>query len=396
MESIKKASKHGQMREKNLRIILEQFSKGTFSTYTLGKMLGFSTGGAKKLVDEIVKTGAIVKVKPVREYHQGRTPICYTINKDYQCIVIVNYATNVVSLKDFCGNKIDEFKMPTVSVVNDESIIEIADEIEYMIDRHKNYKLGAISIAYVGKFDEWYDHYYSGHFASATINLYEYFTERFGVRIIMHNDLNFSLMAKKKKGIVSDSDKAACLFNIGRGVACSMLLGGKLYTGAKGLAGEIGNNIIIGSGGQITERTIDMIAMYGKFSHATDAEEMKNEIVQKFYAGDQEVVEEIFKRARNAARLLRNIVQLLDFDKIIIQGSMLLFGEEYKKVLFDSFYNGSEEDRNVERSSKIYNHVKLICTDEKEEDIEIGAFEVARDEILDELAYQWALVPYKI
>ena len=39
--------------------------------------------------------------------------------------------------------------------------------------------------------------------------------------------------------------------------------------------------------------------------------------------------------------------------------------------------------------------LKVICADEKEEDIEIGAFELARDEILDDLVYQWSLLPYK-
>ncbi len=398
MELIKKASKHGQMREKNLRLIVEHFCKGTYSTYTLGKMLGFSTGGAKKLVDEIVSTGVITKVKPIREYHQGRTPICYTINKDYQCIVIINYATKVVSLNDFCGNKIDQFAMAEENAT-DEGIVETADEIEYMLDRHKNCKLGAISIAYVGKFNEVHDHYYSGMFMRATTNLYEYFTERFGVKVIMHNDLNLSLVAKKKKGLVADTDKAACLLNIGRGVACSMFINGKLYTGATGLAGEVGNNVVLGTPGVLEETLMDAIGIRWQIAEE-EGKDIKTinltELIQRYQAGEEKIVKMVNERAYIAARLIRNIVQFLDFDKIIVQGQMLLFGDEYRKILVDSFYNGSPIDNELRYNGSIYKHVKLICTDEKEEDIERGAFEIARDTILDDIVYQWSLVPYRV
>ena len=61
------ASKHSAIRRKNLRLILDLYRKNNFSTYQISKQLNLSSGGAKKLVDDIVEGGILTRTVAQRE-----------------------------------------------------------------------------------------------------------------------------------------------------------------------------------------------------------------------------------------------------------------------------------------------------------------------------------------
>ena len=386
-----KASKHASMKDKNLRLLLELFRNGTYSTFAVGKKIGLSTGGAKKLVDEMLEGGIISLVAPVREHSMGRNPLSCAINDDYRCIVVVNYGDQTVKLMGLRGRTIDGFKM-NKGVFTDERIVEVADKIQQMLNRYPHLKLGAISIAYIGKFDRKYDNYYTGSFRNCNINLYEYYTQRFAVRVAMYNDLNFSLLAQKRRGLVTGDEKSALLLSIGRGVACSIMINDKLYVGASGIAGEIGHNSDVVSGkGEIIEKSMDWFHTQqrickriknGEFTILPDGEITLEDAVEAYKKNDTLVVEEVDATIKPIVMLLKNVSLFMDFGTIFLTGLMFSFGNEYYQKIYDDFYKGYEDYSS--KKGNIYSKVKLLLCKELDGEIALGAFDVAQDVVFDD------------
>ena len=81
MKATETARKQASIRNKNIRLILSLLRKQPNSTFGVGQTLRLSSGGAKKLVDDIAAGGIIAPV-PVTETEakQGRPPVIYSVN----------------------------------------------------------------------------------------------------------------------------------------------------------------------------------------------------------------------------------------------------------------------------------------------------------------------------
>lgn len=373
--SKERASKHSLMRGKNTRLILETFRKGDFSTYQVARRLSLSSGGAKKLVDDIVLGGIISRVPSVRENQHGRMPLTYGLNANFCRIAIINFADYTVSVVDFRGQILGKITLDLPTSIRDEHILETAAQLHGLLDKAKGGVLAAISIAYLGKLHNvTYDNYFSGTFENCTVNLYQFFKKEFGVEIILRNDLHFAILAERQYGILTGGETACCYMQIGRGCACSFLINDQLYVGASGLAGEIGHNILVGSN-TIWQNYVDWISAKEKIVAALNAGEpsslsagfKRKDAADAYNAGDALVCGIVDDCAKNAGIMLKNLTELMDFDIIILSGPMMSFGDRYYQVLSDSFFEYG------------YRHVKLVVSTIGEKSIDLGALELARD-----------------
>ena len=402
--TMNKVSRHSLMKKKNMRLIIEYFRENACSTFQIGKEIGLSSGGAKKLVDDIADGGLIVRVPSVRRFESGRTPLSYEINPNYRRVLIVNYADATVSLLDLCGNVVEVLRVDDVfdSEDSDGYILDTIEQIKAMLSRHTDVPLGVIALVYVGKFDKQGNCRFSGMFKNITLNIYETFKKEFGVEVIAHNDLQFALMAERRKGVFKGNEESACLFNIGRGVSCSIMINDKLYVGANGIAGEVGQNLIIGNQDVRTtnedyiswwrikrklEKKIEngeQFALKEGFNHADAVIAYKN--------GDPIVREIVDCSAKNMARLLKNITDLMDFGIIILTGKMLEFGDDYYQLLIDEYQKIGRQMFN----SDCYAQVRIVRAERNEdEDILTGAFECARDKVFEDFVQSRLSIRYE-
>lgn len=380
------ASKHSVMKERNLRLLIEHFRNDTFSTFSIGKQIGLSTGGAKKLVDEIVEGGLLVRAPSGRVHAQGRTPQNYAINKDYGSIFTINYADYTVTLRDLVGNVIESASLGSGAVDNDH-VYRTAARMREMLAAHPECKLAVIAIAFVGRVNKKYGTYFSAQFADCSINLEKYFHSEFGVDVIIENDINFAILAERRGGVLSTLDgteKSICLLSVGRGVACSMMIDDKLYTGASGFAGEIGHNADLGATNDIAEHFMDWSAIGHAISCRRAAGEKTtvpegctfDAVVEAYLAGDALVCDVVDGTTKHVARLINNMLLFMDFDTIVLSGMVLAFGDRYvenvKKALSE-----------IEHPYGSYAHVDIIVSRGSEELIEYGAFEAARDKVFE-------------
>ncbi|HEY8443363.1 MAG TPA: ROK family protein [Clostridia bacterium] len=371
------ASKHDSMRQKNERLILELFCKGDFSTFQVSKQLGLSSGGAKKLVDDIALGNIIARAPSQRQGNLGRMPITYGLNPKYCKIAIINFADNTISLIDLSGKVKDKIDLNIPPTIRDEHIYQTASELKAMLERDedKDIPLAAISIAYLGKLHgDTYDNYFSGAFERCTINLYKYFSQEFGVEVLLRNDLHFAILAERQYGVLTGAETSCCYMQIGRGCACSFLINDKLYVGSSGLAGEIGHNLSMESG-KILEHYVDWYSARNAISEKIAAGEptclsgkfTRQEAIEAYKNNDTLVCSVIDQMAKNAGIMLKNLTELMDFDVIILSGLMLEFGDRYYNTLMEKFLSYG------------YKHVKIVQSTLGENAIFLGAFEAARD-----------------
>lgn len=367
------ASKHSAIRRKNLRLILDLYRKNNFSTYQISKQLNLSSGGAKKLVDDIVEGGILTRTVAQREGIHGRYPITYGINRNYGFIAIINFATKELLSLSLNGNLLENVKLDIGENISDENIYKIGEITQSLADKwlKRNIPLLAIAIAYIGKLHTvTYEKYMSGIFKNCSINLYQYFKEKFEVDVILQNDLHFAILAEQKYGILTGKELSCCYLQIGRGCAASYLIDNKLYVGATGLAGEIGHNCVLGSN-KVVENFVDWTSVQAKIQEKTGKQLQLETAVGYYNSGDSAVCSVVDEAAQYAGVIIKNLTELMDFDIIILSGPMTEFGARYMENLKKSFYQYGNF------------YVQIVRSALGEESICMGAFEMARDVIFD-------------
>ena len=367
------ASKHSAIRRKNLRLILDLYRKNNFSTYQISKQLNLSSGGAKKLVDDIVEGGILTRMVAQRESTHGRYPITYGINPNYGFIAIINFATKELLSLSLNGTLLENVKLDIGKNISDENIYKIGEITQCLADKwlKRNIPLLAIAIAYIGKLHTvTYEKYMSGIFKNCSINLYQYFKEKFEVDVILQNDLHFAILAEQKYGILTGKELSCCYLQIGRGCAASYLIDNKLYVGATGLAGEIGHNCVLGSN-KVVENFVDWISVQAKIQEKTGKQLQLETAVGYYNSGDSAVCSVVDEAAQFAGVIIKNLTELMDFDIIILSGPMTEFGARYMENLKKSFYQYGNF------------YVQIVRSALGEESIDMGAFEMARDVIFD-------------
>ena len=367
------ASKHSAIRRKNLRLILDLYRKNNFSTYQISKQLNLSSGGAKKLVDDIVEGGILTRTVAQREGIHGRYPITYGINPNYGFIAIINFATKELLSLSLNGNLLENVKLDIGENISDENIYKIGEITQSLADKwlKRNIPLLAIAIAYIGKLHTvTYEKYMSGIFKNCSINLYQYFKEKFEVDVILQNDLHFAILAEQKYGILTGKELSCCYLQIGRGCAASYLIDNKLYVGATGLAGEIGHNCVLGSN-KVVENFVDWISVQAKIQEKTGKQLQLETAVGYYNSGDSAVCSVVDEAAQYAGVIIKNLTELMDFDIIILSGPMTEFGARYMENLKKSFYQYGNF------------YVQIVRSAWGEDSIGMGAFEMARDVIFD-------------
>ncbi len=384
-KSTEQARKHASIRKKNIKLIINLLRTQPDSTFGVGKTLNLSSGGAKKLVDDIADGGIIARVpEAAGRAGQGRPPIEYGVNPGYCQIAVVNYAAERVSLYDFAGGEIDSFGFCTNNRVTDEDVYALADCVEGMLDRHRDRgPIAAIAISFLGRVDaNTHGKILSGVFRDCNVNIYEYYKKRFGTEIILRNDLQFAILAERQAGSITGAETSCCYMQIGNGVASAMLIGDRLYLGAHGIAGEIGQNTLIRSTdtGSV-ENYLDRGGLKRAICAAIETGEKSmlsadcefEDILKAYRDGDALTVRKVAEVAANAGLLVKNMIEFMDFDAIILSGPMTEFGDEYveiiRKTVRDYGYQTGIEVSGLGGNATF-----------------LGAFEAARDEVIEKFA----------
>lgn len=87
----------------------------------------------------------------------------------------------------------------------------------------------------------------SVHLALDRLRVAEVVAERVGLPVTVDNDANAAMLVEHRHGAARETDYAA-LLTIGTGIGGALVVGGRLYRGADGYAGELGHIVVDHSG----------------------------------------------------------------------------------------------------------------------------------------------------
>ncbi|MBI5375359.1 MAG: ROK family protein [Candidatus Schekmanbacteria bacterium] len=168
------------------------------------------------------------------------------------------------------------------------------------------------------------------------------FEKRFGVKVRVANDINAAAVAELNLGH-GKREKSFFWITISTGIGGALVLDGKLITGKRGLAGEIGHINIkengplckcgkrgcleaISSGPAILNTAIERIGTHGKKKNTRLelAGLTTQKIVEAANKGDKLAYEIINETSREIARGISYIVNLADIDLMVLGGGVIL------------------------------------------------------------------------
>ncbi len=197
--------------------------------------------------------------------------------------------------------------------------------------------------------------------------LKDYFENACGVKTVVDNDANLAALAEYKRGAgIGHDNMMYCTASTG--IGGGFILGGKLYRGAHGYAGESGHTIITphtgilcgcgnrgciesyASGAQIDAHARERIAAGEKtvMTELAGGGKIDGKILaEAFYMNDRTAAELLGEMAKYIGILLFNIYQILNVDCFVIGGGLAQgFGTDLLsriKASFESFKRADDE-----------------------------------------------------
>ncbi len=151
---------------------------------------------------------------------------------------------------DFGGTKVNFTVMKGKEFINlakirtgsISSVYDIVDRVSVGMEKIGIDKIRAIGIGIAGMVDQikGVGVYLTNLGKLTNVNLTDILFEKFGVPVFIDNDVDAALIAEKELGALRGI-RNAVFISVGTGVGGGILIGGKIYIGKNGFAGEFGH-----------------------------------------------------------------------------------------------------------------------------------------------------------
>ena len=166
--------------------------------------------------------------------------------------------------------------------------------------------------------------------------------DRFGPDVAIENDVNLAMLGEHALGCASRCRNAAFL-SLGTGAGLGLLIDGRLFRGARGMAGEIADLPIgrdptsqIPSGGGTFELEVGSPAIVDRYRrHGGTAAATVRDIFGLLEQGDEVAASVLDTTARWVAHAVVTLQSLLDLELIVLGGSIGVRPELYERVRRD-------------------------------------------------------------
>lgn len=179
-----------------------------------------------------------------------------------------------------------------------------------------------------------------------TVQLKQLIEREFGVPVYLDNDANVAALHERWHG-VADSFRDYLFILVGNGVGMGVVLGGAVYRGASGMAGEIGHMSIDPDGPQClcgsrgcletlvsVPRLLSEVAQAGAVaelgtSSVQPVSPTLDDVVGRAFAGDPTVASAIGEMTNRLAVAVTNLVNTFDPEAVVIGGPVAKLGDRF-------------------------------------------------------------------
>lgn len=356
--------------QNNIRVanqikVINLLKQNPMSCSMLAQKLALSNTAVEKIVDELYEKKLLVnEIYENNTRKKGRRPILYKLNNKLGVVGAIDLSGRDIKicLADISNRILINDYIYNVIYIDKKIIDEIIDKIKKMLQDKvvKNMELLTICISSPGKIDKKTSRYVYAPRIKNYKNLdpRKLLSDAFNVDVFMYNDVNMGLVGEKHFGYLLNKEfENSCFVHIDITVGSSLFLNGQMYEGSYGFAGEIPDYNIIDD--------ISKNAYKNRYYSITDIfinilKNVKNvpdhpfhgkntlkieEVCNLFYSNDKIVCEVVEESAKYNALQLLNVANLLDLEYIVLEGTILSFGEKYKNLL-NKYYKTYDNNHN--------------------------------------------------
>ena len=299
----------------------------------LSKLTGLTPATILSILDELKDAQLIIErepgFRPDGIVRAGRPPRYFSINSDGGAVLGISVD------KEFCNFSVinfaaqeelrDQLRLP-----KDTKPMTALTAISHKINELKSaYPLSHIGLVVPGIIDQQTQIVIHGETFLVGLPICQYIEEQCGIPVsLIHNTLALT----KYEYVYGESRDTHNLLYIlvDEGIGAGMILNGTLYSGAQGVAGEIGNNVInlsgkkkllneVSSNKAIRQKTFEK--MRGQKHAVSSPEELSIEqIKERYQLGDEPIIKIVNEAAGYLGKFLVNMALTLNPEVIVIGG----------------------------------------------------------------------------
>ncbi|PRX90748.1 putative NBD/HSP70 family sugar kinase [Allonocardiopsis opalescens] len=225
-------------------IFADILTAGPSSRTELARRLGLSQSTVTRAVNPLVQTGYLVEVG--FRSSGGRPQRILAVARDRHLVVGVKLAPNGVTavLTDLEATVIAKSRLPVAAGAGPDDVLALASQaVGYLLasEERSDERLLGVGVGIGGHVDAATGRcVWSGVMGWADVDVAGPLSAALGLPVVVNNDTNALLVAEAWFGAGRGHESLAVV-TVGAGVGCGLLLKGDLFTGATGLAGELGH-----------------------------------------------------------------------------------------------------------------------------------------------------------
>lgn len=323
----------------NNRLVMRELRRTDSSATMLSRGLDLSNAALSSIICELEKGGYIRRVTDEEAAATvgavGRRPVYYSINEKFGCVAAVGLANHraQVAVSDM-KMRITDFTETRVERYDVAAVYELVLTLKNLLAKpeYRDIPLLGIDLSVPGRVNTitgelqlspQFDKDLFGE-KNYIVNL---FARQFDVPVKMTNDIDLAGHAEMHRGLLAGVENGM-LVHVDEGIGGALVLGGKLYSGSQGFAGEVGRMRTEFEGRRdALDEFVSLRAVKARLGvkHTDEA--------LALYNSDAAAHEYVLSTARCLGGVLKDIVELLDISTVVVSGRAAGFGEEYMRAV---------------------------------------------------------------
>jgi predicted NBD/HSP70 family sugar kinase/biotin operon repressor len=244
------------LRERNRRQLLDMLRRrGSASRADLARLTGLSRSTVSTLISDLQASGMVVEREPdERVSQQGRPPTLLTLGRSAGLVLGVDFGHEGVHVaiadlsRTILAERIQELDVDRCAAQALDAAVKLADEVIAAAGVDGDRILGA-GAGLSGPIDVAAGAVHAGKILPgwAGVRPVDELAGRLGLHVHLDNDANLGALAEVTLG-AGIGARDAIYVMVSDGVGAGLILGGELYRGTGGTAGELGHVLVDESG----------------------------------------------------------------------------------------------------------------------------------------------------
>ena len=317
------------IKESNLKLVFGLIHKhGPISRADIKKMTGLSATTVSSLVEELLADGFVNEGGVKNSTTSGRKAVLLHVNPDGGYFVGIDVQNGAIVADTFALDftEVDHMKVSTTST--EKIALGILRAIS-TASREK--RILGVTIGLPGVIDTASNTVVSSTVIdAATANdIYQTVAEALpDAKICLRNNSGLIAYAEKEFGNHGEVSSLVSI-EIDDGVGAGIILGGSIYAGANGMAGEFGHITVDYRGEKCKCGSYGCLELAASIPAmlAMTAENSIDDLAESLRGGNKIVIEIIDNVAKALAFGINNILNIVDPEFIVISGSVRVLGD---------------------------------------------------------------------